>query len=66
MGLLLVRLLLNPTWLKWLEREHADIIPFLKVEIQEYGIKNLDSQINTQEELEEWVLAVRKKYKGIP
>jgi hypothetical protein len=52
----------KPGWLKWLEREHSDIIPLLRAEIREEGPANWDNRINTPEELELWVLEVRNKH----
>ncbi|MCB8944947.1 MAG: hypothetical protein H6658_14450 [Ardenticatenaceae bacterium] len=52
---------LKPKWLRWLEQNHKDIIPFLQAEIQEMGPEIWDKQINTKEELESWVNQVKQR-----
>ncbi len=56
------RLLLKPRWLRWLENTHGNIMPLLQSEIREEGLSNWDRRINTQIELEQWVIEVRRKY----
>lgn len=53
---------LKPGWLRWLEQNHKDIIPFLQAEIQEMGPDVWDKRINTKEELEAWVYEVKKRW----
>ena len=52
---------LKPKWLKWLEQNHGDIMPWIEAEINEMGTDVWDNQINTQEELETWVTEYREK-----
>ena len=54
--------LFKPAWLKWLEREHSDILPLLRVEIEKEGLSNWNNRVNTQDELKVWVLEIRRKY----
>ncbi len=65
LGLFILPKLLKPKWLLWLEKEHGRLIPLLQNEIQEMGYKNWDRQINTQEELEEWVLEMKRKMRNL-
>lgn len=60
-GLTFARQLLKPVWLRWLEREHGDIVTTLQNEIQRIGPENWDRMINTQRELEVWVQEVLRK-----
>ncbi|MFX0206718.1 MAG: hypothetical protein ACFFDT_12095 [Candidatus Hodarchaeota archaeon] len=54
---------LKPTWLKWLEREHGDIMPILRKEVHKMGGNSWDKKMQTQADLEEWVLQTREKYR---
>jgi hypothetical protein len=54
--------LFKPAWLKWLELEHGDILPLLRIEIKKEGPSNWNNRIKTRSELEVWVLEVRQKY----
>ena len=53
---------LKPSWLRWLEREHGDIMPLMQQEIEEIGPRNWDQRINNQEELKEWVDDFRRNH----
>jgi hypothetical protein len=53
---------LKPKWLRWLEREHGDIIEVLWKEVREEG-HSWGRRVRTQEELEAWVAEVRRKHK---
>lgn len=53
----------KPAWLKWLEHEHGDILPLLREEIRNVGVSDWNNRINTQDELEAWVLEVRHKHR---
>ena len=53
---------LKPSWLRWLEREHGEIMPLIQQEIEEMGPRNWDQLINTQEDLKEWVEKFRRKH----
>lgn len=53
---------LKPAWLKWLEREHGDIMPLLRKEAQKMGLNVWNERIQTQADLEKWVKEVRQKY----
>jgi hypothetical protein len=37
-------------------------MPLLQSEIREEGLSNWDQRINTQIELEQWVIEVKKRY----
>jgi hypothetical protein len=54
---------LKPDWLKRLEHEHGDIMSLLRREANEMGLNTWNEQIQTQEDLEEWVAEVRRKHK---
>ena len=60
-GMFVLPKFLKPPWLRWLEREHGKIIPFLRNEIQELGYQTWDRQINTQQDLEAWINTVKRK-----
>ena len=58
---------LTPVWLRWLEENHKDVLPFLEKEAEDMsnkwgGSRNWAQRIDTQEGLEEWVAEVRQKY----
>lgn len=53
---------LKPEWLRWLERNHKEILPNLEMEIRRIGLDVWDKQINTQAELEAWVNEYRKRH----
>ena len=51
------RPLMQPKWVKWLKREHGDILDVIQIEIRKEPYWN--RMINTQEELEAWVEEIR-------
>lgn len=51
---------LKPRWLRWLEKEHGDIIEVLWEEVRKEG-HAWERRVRTQEELEQWVAEVRRK-----
>ncbi len=53
---------MKPAWLKWLEREHGEIMPLLRREAREMGLDIWQRRVDTQEGLEEWVAEVRRKH----
>ncbi len=63
LGIVSARYLLKPSWLRWLEKEHGDIIPLIQQEIEEIGPRNWDQQVNTQQNLEEWIEDFRRKHR---
>ncbi len=54
---------LKPSWLKFLEREHGDILPLLISEARQVGLEIWQDKIKTLEDLEIWVKEVRHKHK---
>ena len=58
LGLLVAWRLFKPGWVKWIEDNHKEIIPYLMVEIRDYGW-----HVETQEELENWVIGLYQKYR---
>jgi hypothetical protein len=54
---------LKPKWLRWLEREHGDIIELLWKDVRE-DRWNWESRVRTQAELEAWVAEVRKRHRA--
>jgi hypothetical protein len=54
---------LKPAWLKWLEREHGEIMPLLIQDANNMGLDVWNKRIQTQADLEVWVAEVRRKYK---
>jgi hypothetical protein len=52
---------LKPKWLRWLEKEHGDIIEILWEEVRQEG-HAWERRVRTQEELEQWVAEVRRKH----
>jgi hypothetical protein len=54
---------LKPKWLRWLEREHRDIIQLLWKDIQE-DRWYWESRVRTQAELEAWVAEVRQRHRA--
>jgi hypothetical protein len=54
---------MKPDWLKWLEREHSDILPTLRREANRLGYPTWDDMVRTQTGLEKWVAEVRRKHK---
>jgi len=53
---------LKPAWLKWLEREHGDIMPLLIQDVHELGDSVWQKRVETQAGLEDWVAEVRRKH----
>jgi hypothetical protein len=53
---------MKPTWLRWLESEHGDIMPLLCKDVREMGDSIWNERIQTQADLEGWVAEVREKY----
>jgi hypothetical protein len=51
----------KPTWCRWLEQYHSDIIPFLQEEARAMGRWKWQRRVATQEGLEQWVAEVRQK-----
>jgi len=51
---------LTPGWVRWLERNHNDILDILIEEGDQ--TPNWARHVNTQEQLEEWVAEVRRKH----
>jgi len=54
---------LKPPWLRWLEREHSELMPFLRKEANRMGLNVWNKRIQSQEDLEDWVEEVRDKYR---
>ena len=52
---------LKPVWLRWLEREHGDILNHLVEEANRMGLEVWEKRVETQAELEVWVAQVRYK-----
>ncbi len=52
---------LKPAWLRWLEKEHGDIIHLLWEDVRQdrWG---WEQRVRTQAGLEEWVAEVRRKH----
>lgn len=57
-GLIVGWRLFKPEWVKWVEKHHKDIIPYLQLEIRDRGW-----HVDTREELENWIKELRVKYK---
>ncbi len=53
---------MKPAWLKWLEKEHGDILPILRNEANAMGYPDWEHKVSTQAGLEAWVAEVRRKY----
>ncbi len=53
---------LKPTWLKWLEQGHGDIMPILQQEANAMGLGIWEARVKTQADLETWVAEVRRKH----
>jgi len=53
---------LVPSWLRWLEDNHRDILSILKKEATQMGGIKWDRRVRTHEDLEDWVDEVRQKY----
>ncbi len=58
LGFLVAWRLFKPDWVKWIEQNHKKLIPYLAVEIRDYGWRP-----ETQEELESWIADLYEKYK---
>lgn len=56
---------LKPAWLKWLEREHGDIINLLSEDAQKMGLEVWEKRVETQANLEAWVAEVRRRKYGL-
>ena len=52
---------LKPAWLRWLEKEHGDILGILWKEVRKEG-HAWERRVQTQEQLEAWVTEVRRKH----
>lgn len=53
---------LKPAWLKWLEQNHNKIMPILIDDARKTGLDIWQNEIKTQEDLEMWVVEVRRKH----
>jgi len=53
---------MSPDWYKWLKREHGDILPYLIEKAHQMGRKAWLAQVETQEDLEQWVKDFRRKH----
>jgi hypothetical protein len=53
---------LKPTWCRWLEEHHSDIISILQDEARAIGRWKWQRRVATQEGLEQWVAEVRQKH----
>ena len=53
---------LKPAWLRWLEREHGDIMALLIKDAHEMGLDVWEERVKHQEGLEAWVNEVRDKH----
>lgn len=51
---------LKPAWLRWLEKEHGDIIEILWEEVRKEG-HAWERRVRTQAQLEAWAAEVRRK-----
>jgi TRAP-type C4-dicarboxylate transport system permease small subunit len=49
--------LFKPEWVKWIEKNYEEVIPYLMIELRDHGW-----QVETRDELEEWVKDLNKKY----
>ena len=57
LGLIVSWRLFKPDWVRWVEENHNDILPYLALEIRDHGW-----HVTTQEELKEWIENLRVKY----
>jgi hypothetical protein len=55
---------LAPAWYRWLKREHGKILPLLAQEAHQLGRDEWLKQVQTQEDLENWVTEVRRKWRN--
>lgn len=53
---------LKPKWLRWLEKEHGDIIGLLWEDARKRDRWEWERQVHTQEGLEAWVAQVRRSH----
>jgi hypothetical protein len=53
---------LKPGWVRWLEKEHGDILGILWEEVRKEG-HAWERRVRTQEQLEAWVAEVRRKHR---
>lgn len=53
---------LKPSWLRWLEQEHGDILSILRDEAKAMGYTRWENEARTQKDLELWVAEVRRKH----
>lgn len=53
---------LKPRWLKWIEREHGDMLHILVKEANYLGLVRWGKLVKTQADLEAWVREVRQKH----
>ncbi len=52
---------LKPKWLRWLEKEHGEIIGILWEDVRK-DRRGWERRVRTQQGLEEWVAEVRQKH----
>ncbi len=52
---------LKPAWLRWLEREHGDVIDLLIKDANQMGLDVWEKRVETQAGLKAWVAHVRHK-----
>jgi hypothetical protein len=51
----------KPTWYRWLEKHHGDIIPVLQEEGRKIGRWEWQRRVATRKGLEQWIEEVRQK-----
>ncbi len=54
--------IVHPAWVRWLQREHSDILDILEKEAKVMGLNVWEEHVKTQQGLEQWVDEVRRKY----
>ena len=52
-----------PEWVRWLEKNHADVLPLLHREFQNSDLKVWSEKVQTQEGFEDWITNVRSKFR---
>ncbi len=54
--------LIYPSWVNWIDQNHKDNLNILRKEVANIGLNEWAERVQTQEDLENWIIEVYRKY----
>jgi hypothetical protein len=54
--------LIYPSWVNWIDQNHKDNLNILRKEVADIGLNEWAERVQTQEDLENWIIEVYRKY----